>query len=80
MNVLIRVAVDHVLPDIVEKLSEPKCSQLACEALTQLSEATSLDYVANQALEYAMEKQKSPKVQTEILEWLTSALLEFGNV
>lgn len=77
---LCRVSVDHVLSDVVEKMSDPKCSQVAGEALTALSEATSLDYVASQALEYALDKQKSPRVQTEILDWATSALLEFGMV
>lgn len=62
----------------MEKLSDPKCSQVSGEALTALSEATSLDYVGNQAFEYAMDKQKSPRVQSEIFDWASAAVLEFG--
>jgi hypothetical protein len=72
------ISVDAVLYDIVEKLSDPKSSPLARDVLTCLCEATNLDYIANQSLEYAMDKQKSPRVQIEIFEWLNSALLEFG--
>lgn len=75
-----RTCVDCVLFDIVEKLSDTKCSQAAAEALTALSEATTLDYVACGALEYALDKQKSPRVQTEIFAWLSNALKEFGMV
>lgn len=62
----------------MEKLSDPKCSGAAADALTGLAEACRLEHVASQGLEYALDKQKSPRVQTEIFSWLSGALKDFG--
>lgn len=72
-------AASCVISDITEKLADAKTGSAAAEALTALSEATKLDSVCAQVLEYAF-AQKNPKVQVEALNWLSTAIVEFGFV
>lgn len=67
------------IPDVVDKLGDTKNGSSTVEALTAMAEATSLDFVANSAIEFAM-GQKNPKVQAEALVWLSNAIREFGFV
>ena len=70
---------EYVIPDVVDKLGDPKNGAITAEALTAIAEATGLDYVATQTVDYAM-GQKNPKVQAEALLWLSNAIKEFGFV
>lgn len=74
-----RTGVSCVVTDVAEKLSDSKTQTAAAEALTALSEATKLEYVATQVLDYAF-TQKNPKVQVEVFNWLGSAVQDFGLV
>lgn len=47
------------------------------ETLKLLSERMTLNYIGQQALKLSFE-QKSPKVHSESLDWLASAIKEFG--
>lgn len=71
---------NFILNDITEKLGDAKNGTVSSEVLTALAEATKLDHVASEVLDYAFNNQKSPKVQQEALNWLSQALLEFGFV
>ncbi|XP_022647392.1 protein mini spindles-like isoform X2 [Varroa destructor] len=68
---------DACKADLTEKLGDPKNSAVASQALMSLAEATSLDVVSTQVLEAAF-AQKSPKVQSEALNWTGQAIKEFG--
>uniref|UniRef100_A0A8D8W5H1 Cytoskeleton-associated protein 5 n=1 Tax=Cacopsylla melanoneura TaxID=428564 RepID=A0A8D8W5H1_9HEMI len=72
--------VGYCLTDIASYLGDAKNGALASEVLTSLAEATRLDYVSAEVLNYAFTTQKSPKVQQEALTWLSKAILEFGFV
>ncbi|XP_028967219.1 cytoskeleton-associated protein 5-A, partial [Galendromus occidentalis] len=69
--------VDACKADLAEKLGDLKNSAVAAQALMSLAEATSLDLVSTQVLEAAF-AQKSPKVQSEALNWTGQAIKEFG--
>ncbi|GBP43034.1 Protein mini spindles [Eumeta japonica] len=71
-------AANFVIQDIVNKLGEGSCSAITTDCLTCLSEASSLEQVANEALTFAMDQQKNPKVQSELFNWLAGAIKEFG--
>jgi len=73
-----RTAAGYVVNDVAEKLGDAKNGALAAEVLTALAEATKLDYVALEVMDFAFNVQKSPKVQQEALTWLSQAILEFG--
>uniref|UniRef100_A0A1B6CWX2 TOG domain-containing protein n=1 Tax=Clastoptera arizonana TaxID=38151 RepID=A0A1B6CWX2_9HEMI len=68
-----------VANEVAEKLGDSKTSSAAADALTALSEATKLDTISTQVLDYAF-TQKNPKVQVEVLNWLSIAIIEFGFV
>ncbi|KAK3923770.1 Protein mini spindles [Frankliniella fusca] len=70
----------YILTDVAEKLGDAKNGTVSAEVLTALAEATKLDHVATEVIDYSFNKQKSPKVQQEALNWLSQALLEFGFV
>ncbi|RZF35257.1 hypothetical protein LSTR_LSTR012476 [Laodelphax striatellus] len=72
------VGVSCILLDVVDKMNEAKTSTIASECLTELAEATRLEAVSGEVLDYSMNRQKSPKVQVEVFNWLSTALLEFG--
>ncbi|KAI5733008.1 hypothetical protein M8J76_006606 [Diaphorina citri] len=72
--------VGYCLTDIAAYLGDAKNGTLAGEVLTCLAEATRLDFVSAEVLNYAFSVQKSPKVQQEALTWLSKAILEFGFV
>lgn len=68
------------MQDIVTKLGEAACSNVCGAWLFAACEACGLEYVAGEALSFAMDAQKNPKVQAELLNWLANALKEFGNM
>jgi len=72
--------VDCCVRDISSLLGSNKNSNLVCEVLTSLAEATTLNLVSNAVLEFVFSAQKNSKVQTEALNWFSSAILEFGFV
>uniref|UniRef100_A0A1A9ZP42 TOG domain-containing protein n=1 Tax=Glossina pallidipes TaxID=7398 RepID=A0A1A9ZP42_GLOPL len=62
---------------IREKLADIKNGGLAAEVLTAFAEAIKLDYEVGRVLSFAFEK-KSPKVQSEALNWVNKSILKFG--
>jgi cytoskeleton-associated protein 5 len=68
---------DYCITDIADKLGDVKNGSLAAETLTSLAEATKLELVATEVMNFAF-IQKSPKVQQEALSWLSTAIREFG--
>lgn len=68
-----------VVTDVTEKMSDSKTQGAAADALTALSEATKVDQVATQVLDYAF-TQKNPKVQVEVFNWLSNGVKELGFV
>lgn len=73
-----RTAADFILHDVVAKLGETSCSTIAAECLTLLAEGCGLEHVLNEALTFAMDVQKNPKVQSELFNWMANAIKEFG--
>lgn len=71
------VTVEAVVNEITEKLADAKNGSVAADGLTALAEATRLDFVVGKVLGFALE-QKSPKVQSEALNWTNKCILEFG--
>lgn len=71
------VTADFVVNEVTEKLGDTKNSGSAAQALTALSEATKLEFIVSRVMAFAFD-QKSPKVQSEALNWVGSAIKEFG--
>ncbi|XP_063384841.1 protein mini spindles [Cydia fagiglandana] len=71
-------AADFVLHDVVAKLGETSCASIATDCLTSLADACGFEHVLNEGLSYAMDSQKNPKVQSEMFNWMSSAIKEFG--
>lgn len=74
---LTTTTVDIVVNDIIEKLGDAKNASAAADVLTAFAEATKLEYLVSKVLSFAFE-QKSPKVQSEALNWVNKSILEFG--
>lgn len=70
----VAMSMSCVLLDVLECLNDPKLSPLVAECLTAFSEATKLDIVSSDVLGFALNSQKSPKVQMEVLSWLSNAI------
>lgn len=66
-----------VLDDIFDKVGDIKNAESAKQALTAISEACGLEFVGMEAARIIF-KLKNPKNQTEALNWLSQAILEFG--
>eukprot|EP00061_Rhincodon_typus_P018773 g48090.t1 len=66
-----------VLDGLVDKIGDVKCGMKAKEALTAIAEACSLPWTAEQVVAMAF-AQKNPKNQAEVLNWLSTAIKEFG--
>lgn len=71
------VTVEAVVNEITEKLADAKNGSVAADVLTAFAEATRLDFVVGKVLGFALD-QKSPKVQSEALNWTNKCILEFG--
>ena len=69
--------IDVVVNEITEKLADVKNGNSAADVLTAFADATKLDYIVGKVFAFAFE-QKSPKVQSESLNWVNKAILEFG--
>ncbi|CAK8693087.1 unnamed protein product [Clavelina lepadiformis] len=61
----------------VDKVGDIKCGSSAKDALSDVSEATGFPWVAEQVLGHSM-GQKNPKIQSESLNWLSTAIQAFG--
>lgn len=61
----------------MEKLGDTKNGTKAGETLTAIAEATSLNHVSLQVIDFSL-GQKNPKVLQEALMWLSNAIKEFG--
>ncbi|XP_060695068.1 cytoskeleton-associated protein 5 [Hemiscyllium ocellatum] len=72
-----RTSAEVVLDGLVDKAGDVKCGIKAKEALTAIAEACSLPWTAEQVVAMAF-AQKNPKNQAEILNWLATAIKEFG--
>ncbi|XP_049878313.1 protein mini spindles [Pectinophora gossypiella] len=72
------VAADFVLQDIVTKLGDTSCSAVSADCLTAMAESCGLEHVLNEGLSFAMDSQKNPKVQSELFNWMSNAVKEFG--
>lgn len=68
---------EFVINEVTEKLADSKNSSVAAGVLSAISEATKLEIVVIKVISFAFE-QKSPKVQSEALLWVSSAIKEFG--
>lgn len=68
---------DFAINDVTEKLADPKNGGVAAQVLTAMAEATKLENIVSKVLSFAFE-QKSPKVQSESLNWVNQAIREFG--
>ncbi|OXB57674.1 hypothetical protein ASZ78_007747 [Callipepla squamata] len=66
-----------VLDGLVDKVGDVKCGSNAKEAMTAIAEACQLPWTAEQVVAMAF-SQKNPKNQSETLNWLSSAIKEFG--
>uniref|UniRef100_A0A672HE37 Cytoskeleton associated protein 5 n=1 Tax=Salarias fasciatus TaxID=181472 RepID=A0A672HE37_SALFA len=65
------------LDGLVDKVGDVKCGGNAKEALTAIGQACSLPWTAEQVVSTAF-AQKNPKNQAEALNWLSTAIKEFG--
>lgn len=68
---------EYCLNDLMEKISDAKNGSNVQDALSNIAEATSLDFIALQVIQFAFE-QKNPKNQSESLVWLATAIKQFG--
>ncbi|XP_062405946.1 cytoskeleton-associated protein 5-like isoform X3 [Sardina pilchardus] len=66
-----------VLESLIEKVSDAKCGAKAKDAMSNIAEACTLPWTAEQAVSMAF-VQKNPKIQAETLSWLSTAIKEFG--
>lgn len=76
--IIFSTSIDCCVQDVSSLLGDNKNGGLAGQVLTSLAESTRLDLISNAVLEYAFAVQKNPKVQVDALNWLSSAILEFG--
>ncbi|XP_067902567.1 cytoskeleton-associated protein 5 isoform X2 [Heterodontus francisci] len=72
-----RTSAEVVLDGLVDKIGDIKCGMKAKEALTAIADACSLPWTAEQVVAMAF-AQKNPKNQSEVLNWLATAIKEFG--
>lgn len=68
---------ETILNEIVILLGDSKNSAGASQVLTSIAEAIQFEYVVTKVMTIAFE-QKSPKVQSEALNWMANAIKEFG--
>ncbi|CAD6995897.1 unnamed protein product [Ceratitis capitata] len=74
---LTTTTIDLVVNEVTEKLADIKNGATATDVLTAFAEATKLEHIMVRVLAFAFD-QKSPKVQSEALNWVNKAILEFG--
>lgn len=67
----------NVIPALVDKFSDLKLKGQCSETLLMIAERMTLNYTSLQVMKSAFD-HKSPKVQSESLEWLSQGLKEFG--
>ncbi|KAF9014138.1 armadillo-type protein, partial [Cyathus striatus] len=72
-----RSCVALAVPHLTDKLGDQKLKKPAGDALLSFAEKTSLQFVLNQAYG-PLSKQKAPKVLSDALTWIDTALIEFG--
>ena len=71
------VLVHLLLPELIEKIGDVKVGEAVKQAFTALAEATNFEIVGTQVLDAAFQ-QKNPKNQIEAINWLSTAIKEFG--
>ncbi|XP_042315119.1 cytoskeleton-associated protein 5-like [Sceloporus undulatus] len=72
-----RTSAQFVLRNLVEKVGDVICGSDTKEALTAVAEACGLPWTAGKVTEMAF-LQESPRTHTETLNWLASAIKDFG--
>ncbi|PJF18721.1 hypothetical protein PSACC_01466 [Paramicrosporidium saccamoebae] len=70
-------AASLLIPSVIEKFADPKLGMGVSLLLITITESIGLAFVC-QCLEGLVSKQKSPKVLTELFNWLASSILDFG--
>ena len=70
-------AADLVLADMVDKAGDVKNGSAIQEAFSCMAEACGLEFISNKVIAMAFE-QKNPKNKSESLNWLATAVKEFG--
>ncbi|KAL5253039.1 hypothetical protein ACHWQZ_G015707 [Mnemiopsis leidyi] len=68
---------NYALEGLVEKIGDIKLNRQVTATLLAIADAISLNFTSANACIYA-EKQKSPKVHTEMCKWLENAITLFG--
>ncbi|XP_055998398.1 cytoskeleton-associated protein 5-like isoform X2 [Ostrea edulis] len=76
-TVFTKMSAGFVLADLVDKIGDVKNGAAVREALSCIAEACSMEFVGKEVITLAFE-QKNPKNQLESLNWLSSAIKEFG--
>ncbi|XP_055907668.1 protein mini spindles isoform X2 [Eupeodes corollae] len=71
------ITAETVINEVTEKLADVKNGSVAAQVLTAFAEATKLEIIVSKVLTFAFE-QKSPKVQSEALNWVNQSIQEFG--
>lgn len=66
-----------MVPELLEKIGDVKVGDLVRSTLTILSERSSFELVGNLVLQSVFQA-KSPKTQSDSLNWLAQSIQEFG--
>ena len=66
-----------VFPALVDKFADIKVKGQCSDTLMAIAERLTLNYTSLQVLKLAFE-HKSPKVQSESVDWLSEGLKQFG--
>lgn len=71
------ISVESCLSDVVDKIGDAKNGVNAGSALNSLAEATSLEYISLEVLNFAF-SQRNPRNQSEAILWVANAIKQFG--
>lgn len=72
-----RVVASELIPWLIEKISDPKLKTCASDCLLLYCECLSLQFILKETFE-VLQSTKSPKIVSDTLAWICTALTEFG--